>query len=70
MIARRLAKLETARKKQDRERVVYVRDGETREEALARFFAPYGGETWPVAVMPEPCETVKQWIEKYAPKNI
>jgi hypothetical protein len=70
MIARRLAKLEATNKKQDREYVVCVRDGETTREALDRFFEPYGGERWPVAVIPEPCETEEQWLERYARKRV
>jgi hypothetical protein len=66
MIARRLAKLEATNKKQDRSYVVRMRDGETTKEALARFFEPYGGETWRVAVMPKPCETIEEWHERHA----
>jgi hypothetical protein len=69
MITRRIAKLEATKKKHDRDYVVYVQDGETREEALARFFVPYGGETWPVAVMPERCKTAEEWIEKHCPRE-
>ena len=70
MIARRLAKLEATNKKQDRSYVVRVQDGETTKQALARFFEPYGGETWPVAVMPEPCDSVEEWLERYASQHI
>jgi len=69
MIARRLAKLETARKKPDRKYVARVLTGETTAEALARLFEPYGGETWPVTVMPEPCKTVEEWHERHASRG-
>jgi len=65
-----LAKLETTRTKQGRKYVVHLQDSKTREEALARFFASYGGETWPVAVMPEPCKTMEEWHERYGTKHI
>ena len=67
MIRRRIAKLEAASVIRHRPRVVYVNEGESTENAIARFFEPYGSATWPVAVMPIPCETIDEWIERYAP---
>ena len=69
MIRRRIAKLEAASMIRHRPRVVYVNEGESAEEAIDRFFEPYGGERWPVVVMPIPCETVEDWIERYAPNG-
>ena len=67
MIHRRLARLESASAASRRGYVVNVNPGETTEEAVARFFAPFGDERWPVMVAPTPCTTAEEWFERYAP---
>ena len=69
MIRRRVARLEATSSRKSRPYVVYVNEDETAEEAMARFFEPHGGETWPVAVMPKPCRTEDEWIERYASRG-
>jgi hypothetical protein len=43
--------------------VVYQRDGESAEEAIAR-----AGVSWPVIVAPEPCATTEEWLRRYGPR--
>jgi hypothetical protein len=69
MIRRRLARLEKAKRAGTRPFVARINEGETTQEALARFFAPYGEERWPVAVLPDKCKTTKEWLERHAPKS-
>ena len=42
-----------------RQMVVYMRDGESEEEATAR-----AGVRWPVFLAPEPCATVEEWFAR------
>lgn len=67
MIRRRIANLEGISRRASRPYVVRIKDGETSEQARTRFFEPSGGETWPVAVMPEPCASTAEWLARYHP---
>lgn len=66
---RRIARLEAAQSVQDRPYVAHIAEGETTEQALKRFFAPYGGDRWPVAVVPASCESAEEWLQRYGPES-
>ena len=55
----RVEKLITMRGSRSRCTVVFRREGETAEQALAR-----SGATWPVIVAPEPCATSEEWLRR------
>jgi hypothetical protein len=60
----RVEKLATMRGSRARCMVVFRREGESTERALAR-----SGVTWPVIVAPEPCGTTEEWLRRYAAKR-
>ena len=55
----RVEKLVERRGSRSRCTVVFRREGETAEQALAR-----SGATWPVIVAPEPCATSEEWLRR------
>jgi hypothetical protein len=59
----RVERIELERSPQPHRRtVVYKRDGESNEEAMAR-----AGVRWPVIIAPEPCATAEEWLRRCAP---